>query len=681
MKRLRFAVHTLNIISCVTCGNAQEIAPGRDSAATVLPTVIVAARRVPSDPVTEASSSTVLERADLSMSEERELNGVLRGLPGVTLQKAGSGSTLSTLFLRGASSGLGQWMLDGIPMFSSSTGAFNLSTIPADALERVEVVRGPSAPRYGSQALGGVIRLFTRDGLDDRASLHVEGGSYGTLSETAGGSMVGDRARLTATASRDDIFEGTSEADPDNGNGERDNYQSTQGVLRVAAAPLASLDLDGSLFYNRYRAEIDGPGFLPSGQVGFMDDLRGLVHEETWMAQTTATAHLASSWDSKLQLGFTRNRSSGRATPGVFGFDNRLLLANWTNRHTFFEFPSFPPSPSSGHLLPEGEGNKERPSAAGSRVRSTSSNAREKGNLRGGRRLQLSWGGEARYENGENQFDLPGLRLQGERGIYAGFAEVQGELGQWGGFVGGRVDHYEDFGTHPTVRFGTSWQATRELKLRGSGGYGYRAPSFHERFFIPLFGNPTLKPEKGWSGDFGFDWTPTDAARLSIAGFYSRYDDLIQLSFTPDRLGLFISENVPNARIQGVEIEGIYNWNDSISTGFEYTFTDSENLDTHRVLPRRPEHQGRVHGEWRLAAVPLTLWAEVVYRGRHFDDSANTLGVGDAVYLNVQASYRLAPQLSFYVRGENLADDRTPEIFSFGARGAAVYAGVRADLY
>jgi outer membrane cobalamin receptor len=595
----------------------------------------------------------MLGRSDLAASEERELNGVLRGLPGVTLHKAGSGTTLSSLFLRGASSGLGQITLDGIPLFSSLTGTFNLSTIPADALERVEVVRGASAPRYGSQALGGVIRLFTRDGLDDHAFLHVEGGSFGTLSETAGGSRVGERARMTATLSRDDIFEGTSEADPANGNTERDNYQSTQGVLRIAATPFTNLDLNGSLLYRRYRAEIDGPGLLPSGQIGFMDDPNAAVHEETWMAQTTATAHLLPGWDSSLQLGFTRNRSSGRATPGNFGFDNRLLLANWSNSHMLFGSPSPPPSP-------------------GGRGSTNYSEDR--------RRLQFTWGGEARHEEGENAFDLPGSKLHGGRGVYSGSAELQGETGPWGGFVELRVDHYEDFGTHPTVRFGASRWATATLKLRGSGGYGYRAPSFHERFFLPLFGNPGLKPEKGWSGDVGLDWIPNDGTRLSVTGFYSRFDDLIQLNFTPDSMGLFVSENVPDARILGVEIEGVYDWNESLSTGFEYTFTDSEDLDTHRTLPRRPVHQGRVHGEWRLAVVPVTFWAEVVYRGRHFDDSANTLGASDAVYVNAQASYRLSSHFLLYVRGENINDDRTPEFFSFGARGAGVFGGVRLDL-
>jgi vitamin B12 transporter len=112
---------------------------------------------------------------------------VLRGLPGITLQSPGQRGTLSSLFVRGASAGLGQLSFDGVPLYSSMNGVFNLSTVPVDALGRVEIVRGASGPRYGSRALGGVIRLESRDAGEDGGFLHLEGGSYGTLSETVGG--------------------------------------------------------------------------------------------------------------------------------------------------------------------------------------------------------------------------------------------------------------------------------------------------------------------------------------------------------------------------------------------------------------------------------------------------------------------------------------------------------------
>lgn len=86
-----------------------------------------------------------------------------------------------------------------------------------------------------------------------------------------------------------------------------------------------------------------------------------------------------------------------------------------------------------------------------------------------------------------------------------------------------------------------------------------------------------------------------------------------------------------------------------MTTGIDYTYTDSRDLDSGRVLPPRPyHHQDRAYCEWQLSAVPLTLASELVYRGSHFDDREERFLAGDAVYLNAQASYRMWPALQVY---------------------------------
>jgi hypothetical protein len=83
-------------------------------------------------------------------------------------------------------------------------------------------------PRARRRALGGVIRLQSRDAREDGGFLHLEGGSYGTLSETVGGALRGAKARATVTASRDDVFEDISQADSRNGNPEWDGFRTTR---------------------------------------------------------------------------------------------------------------------------------------------------------------------------------------------------------------------------------------------------------------------------------------------------------------------------------------------------------------------------------------------------------------------------------------------------------------------
>ncbi len=322
------------------------------------------------------------------------------------------------------------------------------------------------------------------------------------------------------------------------------------------------------------------------------------------------------------------------------GFDERLLLARWENTQTLYR----------------GAGDGDAPAPA---------------------ELELSFGAEVQQEEGANQFDLPNLRLRDSRTLVAGLLELQAAAGPWTEFLGTSLDHYDDAGTHPTLYAGVGRWATPTLKIRASGGRGYRPPAFHELYFVPFFGNPDLEPEQAWSGDLGLDWEADSGSRIAISGYYQRYDDLIVLTRAPT-LTLFAGENVPDARVWGFELESSQAWGRDLRTGVDYTFMDSRDLDTDRDLPLRPRHQGRAYAEWPI--LPVTLRLELVYRGSAFNDRNESIRVGDAVYLNAQLSYSVSPGLGLYLRGENLNDDRTPDFASFGERGAAVFGGFRLEL-
>ena len=204
----------MHLLGCAFCLLASPVTPLTLSAATPttrgayedLPPMIVKGAPTPISPAAEATSTTILHRDELAATDESDLNKVLRGLPSMTVLTTSRGAG-GGLFLRGASAGLGQLLLDGIPLYSATTSIFNLDGLSPELLERVEIVRGASASRYGSLAPGGVLRLFSRDAREDDAFLKVEGGSYGTLAETAGASWVEQRGRMTVTARHEDVFE------------------------------------------------------------------------------------------------------------------------------------------------------------------------------------------------------------------------------------------------------------------------------------------------------------------------------------------------------------------------------------------------------------------------------------------------------------------------------------------
>jgi vitamin B12 transporter len=169
--------------------------------------------------------------------------------------------------------------------------------------------------------------------------------------------------------------------------------------------------------------------------------------------------------------------------------------------------------------------------------------------------------------------------------------------------------------------------------------------------------------------------------KLNLTGFYTRYDDLIAVSWEPQPtaqlpcIGECIS-NVANASIAGMEAGSDLVFNEQWRGGASYTYNDSRNLDNGGRLPFQAPHSVRVWGEWRVPNLPLTLWTEGIYRSLSQNDLGNTLDVNDAFHLNVHANYRLMPKLDLYVRGENINNDRTPDVYSFDHTGATVYGGI-----
>src|SRR6185503_18767637 len=104
----------------------------------------------------------------------------LRQVPGLSLAQTGSFGGASSLFVQGGESKFTKVLIDGIPV-NEAGGAFDFSTLTTDNIDRIEIVRGPASVLYGSDAVAGVVQLFTRPGsARTSAELSARGGSFGT---------------------------------------------------------------------------------------------------------------------------------------------------------------------------------------------------------------------------------------------------------------------------------------------------------------------------------------------------------------------------------------------------------------------------------------------------------------------------------------------------------------------
>jgi len=595
-------------------------------AVEILPPVTVYAPRSSLSNV--INQPEILEEKDLTVAHERTIIDVAQGLPGINATKLSGFGQPNAFYIHGVG-GQGVVTLDGIPLLQSIPGFFNLDALPVESMQSAKIVRGPDSAYQAFQSLGGGIHLTTQDRQETGGRLSVEGGSYGLLRETLQTGIKGSLGRATTTLSRTDAFDGMHVANAKT-NPERDSTHFTQGLLRFSSDLNSRMSWESSMLYRKSGSSIDNYGTDNQGLVTGKDDLNGHAREETWLAQSGLKAKMTDAWSSHLQLGYTQLATHIQLTGLENDVFTHLYLANWHNQHTLID-------------------NPQR-----------------------GLQWQINWGAQGRHEQGISTTS----QFVQRRTQIASFLQTQAQIGSVSGEAGIRVEQFDQYGNHPLFKTAAAWRMTPAITFRASGGTGFRLPSYTELLFL-FFSNRNLQPERSASGDLGLEWQANKNLQLTLHGFYHRYDDLIATAHDP----FFgpITLNVPDATVAGTELSGQYDWTRQLRTGISYTYSDSRNLQTDKALPFRPYHIARLWEEYKFQQLPVTLWAETIIRSSTWNDFRNTLPVKGSVQLNAAIRYAVLNNVEMYLRGENLTNNQTPQMYGFNAQGVAVYGGFKLD--
>ncbi len=562
-----------------------------------------------------------LNRAALQAAEMPNLNGVLRNQSGLMLNQ-GSGQMPTGISLRGASGGQGLVTLDGVPLFANFAGFYSLSHYSLDALDRVTVTRGSGGERHGSRTLGGAIHLQTRHLQAKDNFLRIEGGSYDTVRGAAGSGLTTGAGDFSAVVGRSEVFSGISQAQ--NGT-ERDDF----GMTHASANWFKEFSrggLDASLYFVRSNEDIDGPGrVLSRGTLGWVDDKRGRLSDETWVAQLRGHYDLTSYWNSSLQFGYTQDRQTMASTLiRPFAMTNQLFMLDWKNTHR----------------LPLSPDNQNQ--------------------------ALLVWGINTQQQQVQQ---LPVTQTVVS-------PNVRGELvsGVWQWSADARFDHGDAYGNHQVFTLGVNRSLPQNMSVWANGGTGYRQPGVSE-LMHPVFGNKALHGEHNAGGEVGWRWRPMPNSEVKVSGYYQHYRQMITLQLD-SASGFIRAGNVPVADVLGAEMQALHRWNSVWESGLNYSYMHTENPLTGLQVANRPEHQGVFWNELQLLP-PLKLRVELTVRSGFWFDVANRLRAQSAPRINALLKYGLTPNTDVYLRGENVTDERTPELFDFNYNGAAFYLGLR----
>ncbi|HEY8094726.1 MAG TPA: TonB-dependent receptor [Methylobacter sp.] len=562
-----------------------------------------------------------LDRDALESAGTPNLNGVLRNQTGFTLNQ-GSGQMMTGISLRGAAGGQGMVTLDGVPLFNNFAGFYSLSHYSPDALDQVTVTRGPGGERHGSRTLGGSIHLQTRHMQEKDNFLRIEGGSYDTVRGTAGTGLTTKAGDFSVVVGRSDVFNGISQAQ--NGS-ERDNFGMTHASANWFKE-FSRGNLDATLYFVRSNEDIDGPGLvLPRRTLGWVDDKRGRFSDETWVAQLRGQYDLASYWNSSLQFGYTQDQQNMESTLiRPFTIINQLFMLDWKNTHR----------------LPLNTASQDQ--------------------------ALLVWGVNTQQQH---VVDLPVTQT-----VISPNIRTELSMGAWQWSADARSDHGDTYGDHQVFSLGLNRVLPQNMSLWAHGGTGYRQPGISE-LKNPVFGNPNLQGEHSAGGEVGWRWHPSSDGEVKLSGYYQNYRQMITMQLD-GATGTTRAGNIQEADVWGAEMQSQHRWTSVWESGLNYTYMLAKNPLTHLYVPARPEQQGVFWNEVQLLQ-PLKFRAELTFHSGFWFDVANTLRAKSAPRINVLLKYQFTPKTELYLRGENITDERTPELNDFNFNGAAFYLGLR----
>ncbi|AYM96041.1 TonB-dependent receptor [Acidovorax sp. 1608163] len=272
---------------------------------------VVAATRTEQPLSDLVADVSIVDRDSIERSGATGLGDLLARLPGVEMSRNGGPGTQTSLFLRGAESRFTAVYIDGVRMDSQATGGAAWEAIPLGLIDRIEVLRGPAGAVYGSDALGGVIQIFTKRGEKGFAPFVSVGvGNRGTTKLEAGVSGASGTVDYALGLLRDES-DGFNARPIAGQNPDKDGYRNTAGNARVGVQLNAVHRLEGTLMAGDTNSGYDS---------GLGNDDRNLhtMHALglNWQAQ----------WSSayKTKFSVTDSRDEYETKPSVYLSDTRL---------------------------------------------------------------------------------------------------------------------------------------------------------------------------------------------------------------------------------------------------------------------------------------------------------------------------------------------------------------------
>jgi len=607
------------IASTLTFTSAAALA--QTPAATSLDVVEVTATRSPLLVSDTLPSTTVITRADIEASQQVDLVSLLRTVAGIEIAQDGGMGGQASVFMRGSNSNQTLFMVDGVKINTVESGGAFIQHIMLDQVDHVEIVRGNVSAVYGSQAVGGVIQIFTRGGQDaNLIAVNATAGQEALASASvfaSGGTGAPDARTTASIAVSQSQQRGFSAIDGSQAPfaNPSDNGYRNRSVSAQFGQQLGDVALSAKIFDSEARLDYDDPTDYTYLDPTYTGHNQTNV-ENSHLSTLSFSAHwqVSARLDSDLSAAFERDRSDNNSSfPSSFDIGS---TESRTNDYTF----------NTRYAVTE--------------------------------QLKINLGIEHIDQTGvSTAYDG-----EFERHVDSAFAGLLASYGASQLQFNLRGDHYSDFGEATSGLLAYGYALTEHVKLIAQASSAFDAPTFDDLYY-PGFSNPHLAPEKSRSVEFGLQYHEAQGdARLSL--YRSNVHDLIVYDSAT-----FVPENIDEARLAGIEFSAHAHWRKWLFST-DLTFDHPIDVSTDQPLLRRASKSGSLSLAYDLDA--WQPYVQVVASGVRFDSDINTgARVTDAGYsvASTGVRYRVSRQVTIGIAADNFLNRRYQLVDGYNTPG------------
>ncbi|MBN44054.1 MAG: TonB-dependent receptor [Rhodobiaceae bacterium] len=475
--------------------------------------IIVKGARIETSEGNFGSSIFILSKDEIRLRGIRSAIDAISSSPGVTTKKNGSFGGVGSVRIRGASSSQTLVLVDGVPVNDASSpgGSYNFEYLDTSNIERIEVLRGSQSTLWGSDAIGGVVNIFTKSAEDNSVNILAETGSFGLKKINSEFGLVSNFGNFLFLVDGTSL-DGISKADKKDGNIEKDGFETNSYSLK-GNIEVNNIEIKGLLSYIKSDVEYDSFGFVTGVQDG---DERSITEE--FIGNLTIKFNL---FGEKLENTFSFNQSD---ISRDYFTDNNLTFGADGDRKLY----------------------------------------RYQGNTRFSKFNKIAFG----FEQEESSVNLDKLSIDSLFFLYQ-FQPIKDLVVS----AGIRNDDNKGFSSKTTRKIAAVYKISENISIKSSWGEGFKVPTiFQTTFFCcgAKSANINIRPEESTSFDLGFDYTLEDKFSFNLIYFKQDVNNQINFSFS---LGGY--ENIDFVESDGFEISTSSKISETLNLFINYSYIDS----------------------------------------------------------------------------------------------------------